>query len=792
VGEIRILARATLRAGWRGAIVVALLVGVAGGAVLTAWAGARRIAGAYDRALVETKSQDVLASAVYDFQNQQLPDISKLARLPQLETSGRLAGIGVVPLGRTGEPAMGAQLGSVAPTSPEPYHSITRPQLLEGRFPVAVDEIALSRESLRAINDLGIRVALGDRFHAAYYSFQDLGTEPEHAFHPVELRIVGIAQDPDVRVSSDPTGRREAMLSEAFGRAHADNASFNLVVGRLAPGYDAASFVRAARATYPGTELSFQTSAQGRDQYGALARPYVQALRLFALVAGLASLLVVGQALVRQARADARATPTLRALGMRHVGLAGAALARSALSVALGLFLAVVGAAVASRWLTIGPARLVTVGSHFAVDRTATGIFVLAGGLALGAVVVVSALVATRRIEGMSIAARRARALSELRFPPSPWTGIRRALADVGRDRPSAAATIGGVLVAAATVAAALTFAGGLDRFVTQPARWGWHWDAIYDTNDNTFDPAAATAMLQVPEVRGLTIGTRGTITSNGANASGYGIDSRRGDVGPEVQHGRLPASASEIALAPRTLAAFDTHVGGRIPLAAPNGKNIEYRVVGTVAVPPSLDQSGLDRLGAGAVLTSDGLARVDPQAVPSFVLLDFAPGFDGFDRLNRAWQDFGGRLARTEVPVEITSYSHVRGTPLVLAGLLALLGLGVLAHALAVSARSDTPQFAVLRSLGFLRRQIRASMSWQATALLALGGGVGVLLGIAAGRFLWHRFVSDLGFTAGAAIPLGALLAACLGVAVFANAVAFWCGQRTMREAAGAQLRTE
>jgi hypothetical protein len=792
VGGVRILARATLRAGWRGAIVVALLVGVAGGAVLTAWAGARRIAGAYDRALVETKSQDVLASAVYDFQKQELPDISKLARLPQLQTSGQLAGIGVVPLGRNGAPAMGAQLGSVAPTSSEPYHSITRPQLLEGRFPVAVDEIAVSRESLQAINDLGTRVGLGGRFPAAYFSFQDVGTDPEHAFHPVDLRIVGIAQDPDVRVSSDTAGRREAMLSEAFGRAHADDASFNLVVGRLAPGYNTASFVRAARATYPDTELSFQTSAQGRAQYAALARPYVQALRLFALVAGLASVLVVGQALVRQTRADARATPELRALGMRHVGLAGAALARSALSVVFGLFLAVVSATIASRWMTIGPARLVTVGSHFRIDRVATGIFVLAGVAVLGAIVAVSAMVTTRRIEGVSIAARRARALSELRFPPSPWTGIRRALADVGSDRPSAAATLGGVLVAAATVAAALTFAGGLDRFVTNPARWGWNWDGIYDTNDNTFDPAAATTMLQTPQVHGLTIGTRGTIASNGENASGYGIDMRRGDVGPEVQQGRLPASASEIALAPHTLAAFGTHVGGRIPLAAPNGKNVEYRVVGTVAVPPSLDQSGLDRLGSGAVLTRDGLARVDPQAVPSFVLLDFAPGFDAFDRLNRAWQHFGGRLARTEVPVEITSYSHVRGTPLVLAGLLALLGLGVLAHALALSARSDAPEFAVLRSLGFLRRQVRASMSWQATALLVLGGGIGVLLGIAGGRFLWHRFVSDLGFTAGAAVPVGALLTACAGVALFANGVALWCGQRTMREAAGAQLRAE
>ncbi len=792
MGGVRILARATLRTGWRGAVVVALLVGVAGGAVLTAWAGARRTGSAYDRALHETKSQDVLASAVYDFQKQQLPDISKLARLPQLETSGQLVGIGLVPMGPNHAPATQTMLNAVAPTSPEPYHSITRPQLLAGRYPVGVDELALSRESIRAVQDLGIHVELGRRFRAAYFAFQDLETDPEHAFHPVDLRLVGIAQDPNVRLSSDASGRQEAMLSLAFGRQHADAASFNLVVGRLAPGNTTASFVRAARATYPDTELGFQTSAQGSDQYDALARPYVQALRLFAIVAGLASLLVVGQALVRQTRADASSTPTMRALGMRHVERAGAGSARSVLSIVLGLVLAVVAASIASRWVTVGPARLISAGSRLDFDSVATGLFLLICTSALVGVVAASALLATRRVEGASIATRRARALSELRFPPAAWVGFRRALADVGRDSPSAAVTLGGVLVAAATVTAALTFAGGLDRFVSQPARWGWHWDAVYDTNDNTFDPSAAAAMLRAPEVRGLTIGTHGDITSNGQRVSAYGFDMKRGAVGPAVQQGRLPRTASEIALAPRTIDAFHTQIGERVSLAAPDGKDVQYEVVGTAAVPPSLDEGGLARLGSGAVLTAGGLVRVEPQAVPSFVLLDFTPGFDGFDRLNRTWKDFGGVLTRTEIPVEITSYSHVRSTPLVLAGLLALLGLGVLAHALALSARTHSKQFAVLRSLGFLRPQLRASMTWQATAVLVLGGGIGVLVGIASGRWLWRQFVSDLGFTTGAAIPIGALLAACIVVALFANGVALWCGQRAMRDSAGAQLRAE
>jgi hypothetical protein len=791
MGGVGLLARAALRGGWRGALVVALLIGIAGGAVLTAWAGARRTSSAFERARAESKSPDVLASAVYDFTSGHVPDISDLTRLPQLQTAGRLSGIGLAPYDATGKP-VDIGLLAVAPTSDEPLHAILRPQLISGRYPVAADEVTVSREAVSDLARLGIAVHVGSRVRVAYFAFQDVATDAADAFHPIELRVVGIAQTPEQRFASVQTGRREVVLSEAFGLRHRDSAGFHLVVGRLAPGHDAASFIRAARAAHPDVDLGFQTRDQNIGQYNALARPYVDALRLFALIAGLASLLVVGQALVRQERADARAVAAVRALGLRHAESAAAVAARSLVSIAAGLVLAAVGATIASRWFPIGPARLVTIDRHFSVDGWATAQFLLVAAVGLGAIVLASALVATRTVDHAPAAARRVRALSELRFQPPAWTGVRRAFADVGGDKPSAAATIGGLVVAAATVAAALTFAFGLDKFVTEPARWGWHWDAIYDAGDNAFDLEAVATMVRAPEVRGLTVGARGAVTSNGRTSVAYGLDVRKGAVGPDVQRGRLPRRASEIALAPRTLTAFRTHVGGSVPLATPDGKTVAYHVVGTVAVPPSLDLSDLQRLGYGAVLTGAGLRRVEPHVAPSFALLDLPRGFDDLRRLDRAWSQFGGRLAHTEIPVEISSYAHVRSTPIVLAALLALLGLGVLAHALALSARADRAQFAVLRSLGFLRRQVMASMSWQATALLSVGGGVGVLLGVATGRWLWHRFVEDLGLTAGAVVPVLALLAASLVAFVIANIVAVWCALRAVRETAATGLRAE
>jgi hypothetical protein len=787
---VLLLARTRLRAGWRGAL-VAVLIGIAGGAVLTAWAGARRTADAYERALDRSKSQDVLASAVYDFQRGQLPDISKLDHLSQVDITGQLVGIGMALYGRDGRPDPRLTINAVAPMSSAPRHTITAPERSAGRYPVAADEVTISPDAARLLQEHGFAGRVGTRFRATTYAFQDVATDPAHAFHPVDMKIVGIAQSPDVQLTGGDSAR-QAILSEKFGRAHIDQAGFRLFVGRLAPGYSEADFIRAARAALPDLNLGFQTRSQGVAQYDTLARPYVTALRLFALIVALASVLIVGQALVRQTQADADDAETLRAIGLPRTRLAQGAAARSICSIMMGTLLALVAATIASRWFPIGPGRLVTIGRSFHVDGPATGVFVAGSLVVLGAVVAAAAWRVTRVADRVSIAARRARALSDFPLPPPASTGVRRALADVGQDRPSVFATLGGVLAAAATVAAALTFAAGLDRFVTQPAQWGWHWDAVYDTFDNTLARDAVAAMLQAPEVRGLTVGVRGSVNVNGKTAEAYGLDARRGAVGAQVQEGRLPDDRSEVALAPRTMERFHTAVGRRIAVSAPDGREVIYRVVGQAVVPPSLNQDDLQRFGHGALLTVDGLHRVQPGAEPSFVLLDLSRGFDRFASLNREWSDFGGTLARVETPVEIRSYAQVRRTPLVLAGLLALLGLGVLAHALAVSVRSDQRQLGVLRSLGFLRRQVRSSILWQALVLLTLGGGVGLLLGIAAGRTLWHRFVSELGLSTVPTVPELRLAAAAAAAVAFAVALAFACAHRLLRTPAARTLRTE
>ena len=82
---------------------------------------------------------------------------------------------------------------------------------------------------------------------------------------------------------------------------------------------------------------------------------------------------------------------------------------------------------------------------------------------------------------------------------------------------------------------------------------------------------------------------------------------------------------------------------------------------------------------------------------------------------------------------------------PLVLAGMLTAGAVVALALSLAASARRRSRDLALLKTLGFARRQVVAVVIWQASVPVAIGTVAGIPLGIATGRFLWARFASEL-----------------------------------------------
>src|SRR4029079_6246214 len=143
--------------------------------------------------------------------------------------------------------------------------------------------------------------------------------------------------------------------------------------------------------------------------------------------------------------------------------------------------------------------------------------------------------------------------------------------------------------------------------------------------------------------------------------------------------------------------------VGDTVRATTPDGGHATLRIVGRTAL-PSLALNGTEGLGEGAVLTRLGLERLDSNG-PSSFLADLAPGAS-IAQVRRSYRGVAATFG-PQRPGAIGTYDKVRETPLFLAGLLALLGAGVLVPLLVGSVRDRRRELAVLNTIGFTRRQI-------------------------------------------------------------------------------------
>jgi predicted lysophospholipase L1 biosynthesis ABC-type transport system permease subunit len=102
-----------------------------------------------------------------------------------------------------------------------------------------------------------------------------------------------------------------------------------------------------------------------------------------------------------------------------------------------------------------------------------------------------------------------------------------------------------------------------------------------------------------------------------------------------------------------------------------------------------------------------------------------------------------------------VTNYARIDDTPEVLAGILAVLGLAALGQFAVLSARRRRRDFAILKTLGLLRRQLTAVTAWQVTTLTGLSLLVGLPVGVAAGHWAWGLFAVNVGLSPAAITPV-------------------------------------
>ena len=76
---------------------------------------------------------------------------------------------------------------------------------------------------------------------------------------------------------------------------------------------------------------------------------------------------------------------------------------------------------------------------------------------------------------------------------------------------------------------------------------------------------------------------------------------------------------------------------------------------------------------------------------------------------------------------------------PPVLAVLIAVLALVAVGHALVTTAHRRRSELALLKTLGFERGQVRATLAWQATTLAIVGLAVGIPAGVFVGNVVWR-----------------------------------------------------
>src|SRR5206468_8491773 len=114
-----------------------------------------------------------------------------------------------------------------------------------------------------------------------------------------------------------------------------------------------------------------------------------------------------------------------------------------------------------------------------------------------------------------------------------------------------------------------------------------------------------------------------------------------------------------------------------------------------------------------------------------------------------------GSVLGPTDVANQtLNDLRRVNRLPMALAGLLLLAALATVAHTLVTSIRRRSRDLAMLKTLGVVRRQVTATVIWQATTLALAAVLVGLPLGIALGRWGWRLFAGQLGIVPESVIP--------------------------------------
>lgn len=797
--------RAELRAGWRAWLSLALLVGIAGGAATAAAAGARRTESAYPRFV---RAQDgfhaMTGGGAEDRDYAQ--SVEAIGRLPEVRDVTMIALVGAAATLPANDERPELELGLLEvffATDPEgrALYETNRAKVLRGRLP---DRAALDEVSIPFAFAEKYQLDVGDRIIAG------IGFDPETFFaaEQVPVTVVGVHAAPGdfdaVGQTTFPVLLVPHAVLDRYGHVlpPLNPETWNLGVHLRDGPSSAHAFQRKIDSTFNLDVPMIQPVVTAGVQ--RTMSLYAAALWIVAAIVSFAAIAVFSQTMARQIHLEAADYPALRALGVSQRGLVWLGLLRAMLVAIVAAPLVILVAFLASPLMPFGAARVAEPSPGFAFDVFAIGL----GVVATAVVVMVAAAWPARRAAVLSsphptkmtggrpssvvgVASRLSRA-------PAAVTGLRMALEPgKGRTTVPVRSTILAVAIGLAAVSGVLVVGQSLDHLIDTPELAGFTYDAIMPGEDEGTDAERAAAIGRFDFVEHTSAGTGLNIVADEVTSFlvGFTEDS---PIGYAIIDGRAPTSSRaggvpEIAVGPGTLQRLGLSIGDVFEFAYDaqddSSGTARARIVGTAAIPP-LPWAAVEP-GEGGVMTMPAIESFAPGSGGGCCFVKFKDGTDL--RVARETLEDAGfeTFIRTE-RADLGTLQRIAGLPVLLTGLFALLGIGALMHVLVTGVRRRRRDLAILKTIGFVRRQVRAAVAWQATTIAFLCLVVGIPAGLVLGRWGWGMVADSFGVVPAVSAPVTALALIVPISVLLANLIALMPARAAAQTQPAVVLRSE
>jgi ABC-type lipoprotein release transport system permease subunit len=801
VGAVRLVFRTELRRRWRSWLILVVLIAVVGGLVLAAAAAGRRTATAFPR-FVASHGYDV-----YIFNQKPVPGLGKLPGVSSVTTIANPA---------SGQPTCACTTHAINPSdfyinelSPTALRRVVK--LVAGQMPAESSPYDVLA-SFTLQQDFGVHV--GSVIRTPLYASSQLpalgsGANVAPSGPTVALHVVGIGAA-EMEFPSGTTPEYDLFTTPAFARAVNKRivlASVYLV--RLRQGTSSLPRFAAAAGSLHLVYVSNQATAAAAVT--ASIHPQAVGWWVLAVLAALAGVAVIGQALSRQSVVESEEYPSLVALGLPRRQLLVLGIARNVMVSLVGAAGAVIVAFAVSPLTPVGEARLAEPSTGLAFDP----LVLLLGALTTVVVVLLLGIWPAVRASRVHIGGEQASQghpsiivskVVATGAPPSAVIGVRHALE---RRRGGASLPVGtalfGSALAVMALCATVVFADSLTHLTTTPALYGSNYSFSFSTSNGGHGNPRVSSLEHDHSITAIMQAVTDEVSIKGHDVLAIAGKPVRGPMLLSTVDGRLPTRDHDMTLGVTTLHQVGAHVGSvlKVTIQLPTGgsRSVPFRVVGTASFPS--DAGG--GLGTGSAFTMAGyLNAVCPPgpeenecrkafaANQNFIV--FARATSGpKGQADVARYVAQGSASRPTIPTSLVNFGEAVNFPLILGCVLAVFGVATLLHLLVVSVVRRRREMGLLKALGFVNMQVGATVLWQATTVALVGIVVGIPLGVVVGRVVWNAFATNLGAVPVAAVPGLAIAVLAIAVLVVANALAVIPAVTSARKrSVGQLLRTE